>query len=213
MQRRAHGAAARLRGTVAAAVAWGLSACASAPPSTPPVTLASAASAVPDDGGACSREGEATCSADRQAKLSCARGRWEVLSACRGPRACTGAGEAIACDDDLGDVGDACVTEAGSPVNFACSVDRRAMTECKANRFELALECLGPKGCYVADDLVHCDQSIARDGIACRLAGKAACSDDGRSLLVCGADNRFVRRQGCERACAPIPAPARCDAP
>jgi hypothetical protein len=140
------------------------------------------------------------CTHDGTTRLQCRAGVYEVASVCKGPKGCTTASAKATCDDSIGDVGDRCV-HLPTDSNYACTTDGRVEVECSSGgRFETSNSCRGPKGCYIANDLVYCDQSLAREGDPCRPVDNHSCSEDAGSELKCSAERRWTHQRDCPRS-------------
>jgi hypothetical protein len=126
------------------------------------------------------------CGRDFDTELECRNGKFSVLSTCRGPKGCRVVEPKIQCDDSIAAAGDPCVRQADA-ANFGCATDKKAELECDeaTSKFRVSKPCRGPRGCYIADDLVHCDGTLARAGEPCRPPGNRACSDSGTLELKC----------------------------
>jgi hypothetical protein len=129
-----------------------------------------------------------SCSVDHRTELVCKNGKFVVDRTCKGPNECRVDGEhrEITCDDSIGDLGDTC-RPAPDDSNYACSTDKRIEIVCDAatRTFQLTNTCRGLKGCYIADQRVYCDQSLARLGDHCRPLDNHSCSEDGKVELKC----------------------------
>jgi hypothetical protein len=142
-------------------------------------------------GAACFGSGIA-CSDDSLHAYECKDGTFVHRSACRGPERCSEKGGQVFCDSSRGDVGDPC---AGA--DFAsCSVDGKAMLDCKDGKLSMADPCRGPLGCHVEDDRVHCDMSVADPGDACD-GDVGACTADRRGYLECQS-GKFALTRRCQ---------------
>lgn len=97
-------------------------------------------------------EGHTHCTPDHKSKIVCAGGKYTV-SPCRGPDGCKETGEAALCDISVAAPGDACGDLKGGA--FACSVDKKALLECKGGKFVVNETC--KKACGTKGDSVGCD--------------------------------------------------------
>ena len=97
-------------------------------------------------GDTCPGDG-AACSVDRKAFLECKDGRFVATLNCLGKNACHEKGASVFCDASVGNVGDTCSDPSGS----ACSVDGKAILQCKNEKLVLERKCK----CTVAGDLFN----------------------------------------------------------
>ncbi len=142
----------------------------------------------PAAGEPCSKPDQYVCTG-ATAALYCNAGTYMALP-CGGPKGCSGVGAAARCDDDLANVGDACVTSvAGS--NYSCSKDLKTEIMCQADKFVLDRPCKGPTACQVKNNAIYCDDSVADVGDPCTM-GKYSCSSD--HLTEARVPGREVRR-------------------
>jgi hypothetical protein len=103
---------------------------------------------------------------------------------CHGEGGCGRRGASDDCDDTVAADGEPCPP--GFPVDYACTSDGARALACVGGKFALWRACRGPAGCHVVDGKnVECDTSLGRDGDPCGKAGAYACSDDGKTMLVC----------------------------
>jgi hypothetical protein len=137
------------------------------------------------------------CTEDGRTRLRCEGGAYRLASTCKGPKACAVEAGKVACDDSVGDVEDPCVL-APDDSNYACSTDATQEIVCqKPGRFHVAKSCRGSKGCYIQDERVHCDQSLARDGEPCGPAENRSCSEDARIELRCAPQLQWAKMRDC----------------
>jgi hypothetical protein len=147
-------------------------------------------------GDKCVSNGKFQCT-DPSTALLCQTGTL-VSMPCRGPKGCAGAGAASSCDDDLGQVGDACMTDS-TGANYACATDLKSQLVCTAGKWTTNSTCKGPNACKVTGNMVHCDDNFADIGDPCQSAASDAnysCTPDKKSEVVCTA-NKFVESEGC----------------
>jgi hypothetical protein len=137
------------------------------------------------------------CSTDHKKELICKEGKFAVRRACKGTKECTIETDALHCDDSMGDVGDVCVEEAGD-ANYACSVDKQTEVVCKGDKFLASNSCRGAKGCWITNDVVHCDMSFAREGDVCRPVDNHSCSEDAKSEMKCSPQMKWVKKRDCK---------------
>lgn len=144
----------------------------------------------PKPGGSCKIELKEVC-VDEKSALACHDGKWEEMT-CRGPGGCSSAGGAHPCDQSGAQGGDAC----NLVDHHVCSADKRAMLECKNNKWAVVQSCLGERGCAEEPNLVRCDNSIATAGDACREEPDYACTADKKAVLACKG-GQFVQSRLC----------------
>ncbi len=153
------------------------------------IALVVLASCKPKVGAAC-QAGQATC-ADAKNALACGPDLKLGLVPCKGIGGCSQnrTTKRVACDDEVADVGDACLLSQAE--NWACSVDKKRALICEGGKFVLNYECRGPKGCKITNDpikqqdTVNCDTSLQNKGDPCKKPGGFACSADYKQLLQC----------------------------
>lgn len=141
-------------------------------------------------GDPCSGDGF-VCGEDKQSRLTCKSGKMASDSPCRGPGGCAVQGDKILCDRTVVSAGDPC-TEEGTA---ACSLDKLGYLECKGGKMTEMMKCKGAAKCAVEDGMVKCDWSIGDEGEPCNEEGAAACSGDGKAMLVCKAGKLAVTRK------------------
>ncbi len=164
---------------------------------------------VAKEGDPCTTDGakETACSSDMKSTLVCRDGRFAVGRACRGPKGCMPTFDVPDCDQTLAEAGDPCLHVSGPT---ACSVDRKALLECKEDpslvpskvsgawrgpngRFAVVSECPTSKGCLVQPwtrmDTIYpvCDYRGVSAGDRCGrgFENTLMCSADGAALLKC----------------------------
>jgi hypothetical protein len=142
------------------------------------------------------------CRLDYAEEFQCRDGRWVPARACKGPQACSVAGNTIHCDDSMGDVGDICRAEPGD-ANYGCSVDKTIEVVCDGatSKFKTSNTCRGPKGCYIENDRVYCDQSMARAGERCRPVDNHSCTEDATQELKCSPQFQWAFQRSCAHGC------------
>jgi hypothetical protein len=140
----------------------------------------------PKPGDSCAPSNEDTCN-DPTNALVCQDGT--ILSVpCRGPRGCTGAGPSFACDDGVGNEGEACIMATNGGMNIACTVDKKAAVVCESGRWRLFSSCKGPNQCGVTGRAVNCDNEFADMGDRCPPQADdawRACTTNRKSEVVC----------------------------
>jgi hypothetical protein len=122
---------------------------------------------VSDPGDPCRASGDYACTSDRGTVLRCDANKMTVLNTCRGPKACAIVAHPaenkveFVCDDSLAQDGDACDTNGEE----ACSMDKKSILVCNANKFSGAKPCTGPAGCTYDEkfDRYGCDQLASAD--------------------------------------------------
>jgi hypothetical protein len=137
---------------------------------------------VSDPGDPCRAAGDYACTSNRGMVLRCDANKMTALNTCRGPKACAIVPHPaenkveFVCDDSLAMPGDACDTNGEE----ACSMDKKSILVCAANKFGSPKPCGGPAGCTYDDalDRYGCDQGALGDAGASDAtapdAGKAA---------------------------------------
>ncbi|HEY8038848.1 MAG TPA: hypothetical protein VIF15_03610 [Polyangiaceae bacterium] len=139
------------------------------------------------------------CQVDHTKELICKDGKFAVARTCKGPKKCSVALNEINCDDSQADIGDTCVAEPGD-ANYACSTDKKFEVVCEAasSKFVVSNTCRGSKGCWITDNTVHCDQTMAREGDQCRPVDNFSCSEDAKQELKCTAQFKWVKHRDCK---------------
>jgi hypothetical protein len=139
------------------------------------------------------------CGTDKLSELVCTAGVWKTTRSCKGPKHCSITGTIVHCDDTMADVGDACVAEPGDD-NYACSVDKKIMTECDAtsSKFIVSDNCRGQKGCWLEGNKVNCDLSAARIGDKCHLVDNHSCSEDATQEVKCSPQFTWIKQRDCK---------------
>jgi hypothetical protein len=154
-----------------------------------------ACSLKPTAGGKCTTNGKYSCS-DPSSAMLCQDNVY-VSIPCRGPHGCVGTGGGSQCDDDLAQVGDACMMTLNQ--NYACSTDHKKELICQSGKFAEVRSCKGPKACTVMGETLHCDDSLADMGDPCvEEPGDAnyACSTDKLMEVVCKS-SKFEQSNSC----------------
>jgi hypothetical protein len=123
---------------------------------------------VSDPGDPCRTAGDYACTSDRGLVLRCEGGKMTPLNTCRGPKACSIVNHPVdnsvefMCDDSIAIVGDPCDTNGEE----ACTIDKKSIVVCVANKFANPKACGGPAGCSYEEksDRYFCDtgESISR---------------------------------------------------
>jgi len=139
------------------------------------------------------------CGTDKTTELTCVAGTWKTTRTCKGPKKCVITGTIINCDDSMGDVGDPCAVEAGDG-NYGCTVDKKVEVVCDAtsSKFQISNACRGAKGCWIENNLVHCDNSAARLGEKCRPVDNHSCSEDATQELKCSPQFTWIKQRDCK---------------
>jgi hypothetical protein len=117
---------------------------------------------ISDPGDPCRTPGDYACTSDKAMVLRCDDHKMTSLNTCRGPKACgivpVPAQNKVefVCDDSIAMEGDSCDTNGEE----ACSVDKKSMYVCTANKFTSPKLCNGPTGCTYEEkfDRYGCDQ-------------------------------------------------------
>jgi hypothetical protein len=78
----------------------------------------------------------AACTAGGKEFLTCVDGKLVSKTPCRGPHGCETKGDQVHCDQSLAIVGDPCEGEGG-----ACSVDKKALLQCKKGVYAVLQKC------------------------------------------------------------------------
>ncbi|HEY6458963.1 MAG TPA: hypothetical protein VIY73_02400 [Polyangiaceae bacterium] len=140
-----------------------------------------------------------SCSVDHGKEFICKNGIFTAVRTCKGPKKCTVTGDMINCDDSLADVGDVCVVDPGD-ANYACSTNKQVETVCDAatSKFLPSNTCRGPKGCWVENQVVHCDMAMARVGDKCRPVDNHSCSEDATQELKCSPQFTWTKQRDCK---------------
>lgn len=140
---------------------------------------------------ACPVEGNSACSADGTKALVCKAGKFAVEADCLGANKCRIVGGKRDCDQTLGNVDGACLTEGTS----VCSVDGTKLLKCTAGKFAAQADCLGANKCRLDADVPNCDQTRGNLDGAC-LGDGYACSVDGTKILKCTA-GKYALHEDC----------------
>ena len=119
-----------------------------------------------DFGDPCNEEGDYACSADKKLLMRCKGNKFAIVNTCHGPRGCTIQEHpdqnkvGFSCDDSLAEVTDACDEEKEE----SCSLDHRALQQCRNGRFQFVRACRGPNGCSYDErsDKFTCDTRPVR---------------------------------------------------
>jgi hypothetical protein len=120
---------------------------------------------ISDPGDPCRTPGDYACTSDKALVLRCDANKMTPLNTCRGPKACgivplpAQNKVEFVCDDSIAMEGDACDTNGEE----ACSMDKKSMYVCTANKFTNPKPCSGPAGCTYEEkfDRYGCDQGTA----------------------------------------------------
>jgi hypothetical protein len=134
-------------------------------------------------GAPCTWEGGPSCAKDGKTVLTCTHGAFVETKQCKGPKGCQAFAEGnawrVECDHSVAEVGDVC-----TGVGSTCSIDKKAVLDCKEGRFVHQYKCLGELGCHRLDGLT-CDNSRADVGDPCKGEETAVCSVDKKARLRC----------------------------
>lgn len=145
----------------------------------------------PKVGGSCKIETKEQCTDDKKA-LACHDGKWEELQ-CKGDSGCSKASGESVCDQSVAEDKDVCnLTD-----DFVCTGDKKGMLQCTKNRWTLVQTCLGDRACSMEKKKVICDNSVSKEGDACRETDDYACSVDKKTALVCK-NGVFVQSGQCK---------------
>ena len=114
-----------------------------------------------DVGDPCHTIGDYACTSDRATLLRCDDHKMAPLNSCRGPKACRifelpqEKKIDFVCDDSVAQENDPCDTNGEE----ACTMDKKAMYVCRANKFVTYKACPGPTGCAYEEhgDKYACD--------------------------------------------------------
>jgi hypothetical protein len=150
-------------------------------------------------GDKCVSNGKFQCT-DPSTALLCQTGTL-VSMPCRGPHGCSGMGPGSNCDDDLGQVGEPCMSGATGE-NYSCQTDLKAQLVCTSGKWAINSTCKGPGGCKVIGEMVNCDDNFADVGDPCHSNASDAnysCTPDKKEMVVCTA-NKFVKAKVCHGA-------------
>jgi hypothetical protein len=141
------------------------------------------------------------CGIDKLSELTCVTGTWKLTRTCKGPKHCSITGTIINCDDTMGDVGDLCTVDQGDD-NYGCSTDKKIEVVCDAatNKFQPSNTCRGPKGCWIENNRVFCDQAMARIGDKCRPVDNHSCSEDATQELKCSPQFTWIKQRDCKHS-------------
>lgn len=155
--------------------------------------------AVADEKEVCNVASDVICTADKKGMLECRGNRWTFSQACLGARGCAMGDKKVVCDNSVAKVDDACHEADDS----ACTPDGKAALVCKDGKFQVALNCRGPKACKIAADekkpgtyKVDCDDTVAVVGEPCDKENHFACATDERSVVKC-VGKKFVQDEKC----------------
>jgi hypothetical protein len=141
------------------------------------------------------------CGTGKVDELTCVAGTWKITRTCKGPKKCTISGSVLSCDDSMGDVGDPCAVESGDD-NYGCSTDKKIEVVCDAasSKFQPSNTCRGPKGCWIDNNRVYCDQNMARIGDKCRPVDNHSCSEDSTQELKCSPQFTWTKQHDCKHS-------------
>lgn len=145
----------------------------------------------PKVGAGCKIESKEHCVDDKKA-LACHDGKWEELS-CKGPEGCSKASGDHICDQSVAEDKDVCNLND----DHVCTSDKKSMLKCSNNHWSVVQSCSGDRGCTMEKKRVTCDNSIAREGDACREEDDYACSIDKKTALACR-KSVFVQTNQCK---------------
>jgi hypothetical protein len=132
-------------------------------------------------GGTC-KAGKDTC-LDPKVALHCGKESKYVEVKCGGPLGCLKLGTHMSCDTSIAEIDAPCFSE--SEDDFACTPNKKKAVVCKDSKFQLSLECRGPKGCSMVGKSMSCDNTIAEKGDPCSKPGNYACSVDSKNMFIC----------------------------
>jgi hypothetical protein len=131
-----------------------------------------------DIGDPCHTAGDFACTSDKGLLLRCDDHKMTPLNACRGPKACRifempqEKKIDFVCDDSVAEENDPCDTNGEE----ACTMDKKAMYVCRANKFVSYKVCPGSLGCVYEEktDRYTCDEGIHEVMAAAAPVAKAA---------------------------------------
>jgi hypothetical protein len=83
--------------------------------------------------------------------LHCVKSKFVVAANCRGAKACTVEGQAIACDHGAQNVADPC----GSEGDYECAADKKAILKCGGGKWAIDTKC-GKQNCATVGKEVGC---------------------------------------------------------
>jgi hypothetical protein len=149
------------------------------------------------DNGTDGKRISAGCSADKKTRMACKDNRWKRDETCLGPAGCH-QGLGVKCDGPTASPGEFCVK--GERDDYACSPDGKRMLECEADGWKVSRACRGPAGCSSSALGVECDDSVQDPDSPCDHEGAAACSTDGKTILVCKR-GKLATKRTCPTAC------------
>ena len=133
-------------------------------------------------GDACKTEWATDC-VDKSNALVCVSGKLEAI-ACRDVTGCMDMGDGNDnCSSGGHQVGKPCKEE-GDP---GCSADSKAMLKCNSKHWKKESDCRGQLGCVSNAHGAKCDEGTGNAGDPCTAdnEGNAACTADGKTLLIC----------------------------
>jgi hypothetical protein len=120
---------------------------------------------IADVGDPCHFLGDYACTTDKSLVMRCDAHKMTPLNTCRGPRQCRIVQlpkqdkVEFLCDDSIAQEGDACDTNGEE----ACSIDKKSLYVCTANKFAFSKPCPGQAGCTYEEktDRYGCDADAA----------------------------------------------------
>ncbi len=146
------------------------------------------------EGDPCSVVGEVQCIDDKTGGF-CVDGKYEALP-CEGATGCMSVAGKGSCTHNEYKVGEPCFKDEGEP---QCTGDGKAMIKCVDNRWVKTEDCMGKLGCVANAKGATCDLGAAAAGDDCtpENEGNAACTEDGKALLLCR-DGKMVLESTCK---------------
>jgi hypothetical protein len=132
---------------------------------------------ISDLGDPCHTPGDYACTTDRKLALKCgADHKMAALNTCKGDRGCRVFDKPeekkleFVCDDSVADVNDPC-DENGEK---ACTLDRKAVLECRSNKFATLSACAGGCSFDASGDKFECSDGATAAADAKKGAAKGA---------------------------------------
>lgn len=152
---------------------------------------------VAEEKDVCNLANDFVCSSDKKGMLECKDNHWSFVQSCLGQRGCVIEAKKVTCDNSVAKPDDPCREED----DYACTSDAKAALVCKGQRFTVASNCKGPKGCRVTGERdrgfkVECDDSISAVGDPCEKEGHYTCAADEKSILKC-VSKKFAQDDKC----------------
>ena len=90
----------------------------------------------------------------------------------------------------------------GSPCvsngKYQCTDPATALL-CQGSKM-VTMPCRGPKGCWIDNNRVYCDQNMARIGDKCRPVDNHSCSEDSTQELKCSPQFTWIKQHDCKHS-------------